>query len=238
MLWTRRSIRAKALGIKRPGNRRVGEGREGEGCRCVRQQASPERIQARGKEGLALHGGLVVQAVAVELGDGGGGDDDAFGEAGVEDVEGEQEGGAEGWREPVVGRGEEGQHVDLGAALRAGDVAGRSDGDCKEGREGRHGGGCFWMATVGGGGSCLLLLSERGAGEGGGEEGVLESTEAGSSGCMTNWVISQRWLVSDKGFFGTICRQSELHPAACTVVAVGISIALEPQRDVDSIIDA
>lgn len=85
-----------------------GRGGQGGGGECVRQQPAPERVQALGEEGLALDRRLVIQPVAVELGDGGRADDDAGRVARLEDVEGEQEGGAEGGREAVVGRGEEG----------------------------------------------------------------------------------------------------------------------------------
>lgn len=74
----------------------------------VRQQPSPQRVQALGEESLALNRRLVVQSVAVELGNRGRADDDAGRVARLEDVEGQQEGGAEGGREAVVGRGEEG----------------------------------------------------------------------------------------------------------------------------------
>lgn len=87
------------------GRRKGGSGGEGN---CIRQQPPPQRIQALREESLALDGRLVVQAVAVELGDRGRGDDDALGEAQLQDVEGQQEGGAEGGRQPVVGRGVEG----------------------------------------------------------------------------------------------------------------------------------
>lgn len=44
-----------------------------------------------------------IEAVGVEFGVAGGGDDDAGGVAGLEDVEGEEQGLAEGGCEPVVG---------------------------------------------------------------------------------------------------------------------------------------
>lgn len=70
------------------------------------------------------HGMLQVQAVGVELGNGRGGDDAAGGQARVlDEVEGVQEGAAEGARLAVVGRRGDGEQVDLRRGLGDGDGA-------------------------------------------------------------------------------------------------------------------
>lgn len=89
-----------------------------------------------------------VEAIGVELLYGRGGDEDAWGVAAeLDDVEGGEEGAAEGRGEAVVrGRGE-GEEVDLGCRGCADDLAagvgieGR-DGD---GEEGVH---CGWLLMV------------------------------------------------------------------------------------------
>lgn len=79
---------------------------------------------------------LQVEAVAVELGDGAGGDEDAGRVAtGLEEVEGGEEGLADGGGEAVVRRGVEGEEVDCGLGL------GDGDGAAGMGAEGRDGDG-------------------------------------------------------------------------------------------------
>ena len=83
---------------------------------------------------------LQIEPVAVELGNPAGGDQHArLVAAKLEDVEGREQGAAEGQREAVVGRGEEREQVDLGLGLRDGDgaagvggVRDGGDGDCEE----------------------------------------------------------------------------------------------------------
>lgn len=78
------------------GNRRHREG----------QEAQEELVEGGGEEGRVGHGVFEVEAVGVELWDGGGGEDDAGGVgAEFEDVEGGEEGGVEGGGEAVVGGG-------------------------------------------------------------------------------------------------------------------------------------
>lgn len=67
-----------------------------DGRHRVRQDPPPQGVQALGKEAGRKRGMLEIQAVAVELLDAGGCDDDAGGVAGFDDVEGEEEGLAEG----------------------------------------------------------------------------------------------------------------------------------------------
>lgn len=65
----------------------------------VRQDAPPQRVQTLREEPGRERCMLEIQAIGVEFGDAGGGDDYAGGVAGFEDVEGEEDGLAEGlWR--------------------------------------------------------------------------------------------------------------------------------------------
>lgn len=71
-----------------------------------RQEAQEELVERGGQEGRVGQGVFQVEAVGVELWDGGGGEDDAAGVgAEFEDVEGGEEGGVEGCGEAVVGGG-------------------------------------------------------------------------------------------------------------------------------------
>lgn len=93
---------------------------------------------------------LQVQAVGVELGDGRGGDDAAGGQARVlDEVEGAQEGLAEGGGLAVVGRRGDGEQVDLWGGLGDGDgpagvlvtcLDGHGEERLALGRGGCHGG--------------------------------------------------------------------------------------------------
>lgn len=80
-----------------------------------------------------------VEAVGEEFGEGGGGDDDAGGEAGkFDEVEGGKEGLAAGGGEAVIWGGGEGDEVDLGGGFgdgygAAGVIITCRDGDCEEG---------------------------------------------------------------------------------------------------------
>lgn len=85
-------------------------------------------IVAGGAEGM-----VEVEAVAVEFGDAGGGDDDAVGVAGFDDVEGEEEGVAEVADHAVVGGGGKGEEVGQWSGL--GDSYGTTgclDGEAEE----------------------------------------------------------------------------------------------------------
>lgn len=98
----------------------------------------PDRVK-QGPEAGRVNGVLQIEAVAVELGNAAGGDEDAGRVAAeLEEVEGGEEGLADGGGEAVVRRGDEGQEVDGRLGLGEGDGAagvgaqGR-DGDCEEG---------------------------------------------------------------------------------------------------------
>lgn len=116
------------------------KGREGG---FSRQEALPQLIEQR-PEAVRAHGVLEVQAIAVELGDAAGGDDDAgLVGAKLEDVEGVDEGPAERGGQPVVGGRGEGEQVDGRGGFGADDgtagvAAAGADGD---GEEGGHGDG-------------------------------------------------------------------------------------------------
>ncbi len=86
----------------------------------VRQQPPPKRVQTPTEKLLPfLHRALVVQAVAVELGDPRRRHHDPFREAVVQYVEREQERSAEGGGEAVIGGRLEGQEVQERGGLGA-----------------------------------------------------------------------------------------------------------------------
>jgi hypothetical protein len=62
----------------------------------VRQQFVPQAIQSLGEEARGGRGVFEIEAIGVELGEAGCGDYDAGGEFGLQDVEGEVQGFAEG----------------------------------------------------------------------------------------------------------------------------------------------
>lgn len=100
-----------------------------------------------------------VEAVGEELGEGGGGDDDAGRQRGqLDEVEGGEEGLAERGGEAVVGRREDADEVDLRLGLGDGDGAARmlvaaGDGDCEErvaaGAGGGRHDGMWWLPRAG-----------------------------------------------------------------------------------------
>ena len=104
----------------------------------VREETLPDGVE-QGPEAFRLDGVGQVEAVAVELGDTAGGDDDAGGVASkLNHVEGLEEGAAEGRGEAVVRGRRPCQHVDLRLGRGADNLAARvgahlGDGDAEEG---------------------------------------------------------------------------------------------------------
>lgn len=105
----------------------------------LRQETGPNLVE-QGPEALGLDGVAEVEAVAVELLDGAGGDDHAgLVAAELEEVEAGDEGPAEGRGYAVVRGGGPAEQVDLGLGLGAGDGAADvrahgGDGDCEKNR--------------------------------------------------------------------------------------------------------
>lgn len=110
----------------------------------------PQAIESLGEEAWSGSGVFEVEAIGVEFGEAGCGDDDAWGVFGLEDVEGEVERFDEGLRmvrrivvddaveatdgcETVVWCTREGDQVDLCGWLGHGNFAGVADGNIEEG---------------------------------------------------------------------------------------------------------
>ena len=99
----------------------------------LRQKAVPDLVE-EGPEAVRLDGVAEVEAVGVELLDGRGGDDDTGAVAAkLNDIEGGEEGAAEGRGEAVVRGVREGEQVDGGFGLGADNLA---TGVGVEGRDG------------------------------------------------------------------------------------------------------
>lgn len=117
-----------------------GDGGHGEGGEAREQAEQRGAVEVRRGVGV-----VEVEAVAEELGDARGRDQDAGGVLGLQDVEGQQEGLAEGGREAVVGRRREGEEVGEGRGEGGGyGAACGGDGEDEEGAAGGGGGGGWW----------------------------------------------------------------------------------------------
>ena len=115
-------------------------------------KASPEGRERAGEEAGVFNGILEVEAIGVEFGNGGGGDDHAAGEAVLDDVEGEEEGAVEGGSKTIIGGRCEGEEIDLWGWLGADEgaaVLGRASGWHRRDLEDEDG---LWLGHADGGG--------------------------------------------------------------------------------------